>query len=237
MPISVVCGTCASNLKAPDSAAGRGVKCPKCSAQLTVPSSSELPNNRPVVAVQPNPTQDRPSQARPARPAPERPSQAQPAKLVAAPVPQGESQRDSSYGNAEDGVKDCPFCGEEVRAKARKCKHCGETLDVTLRAAEESKREAKRESRRESNRVDVRQNVYVDVGRRDLPQKSMALALILSFLFGPLGMLYSTVLGAIVMFLVNLILIFPTAGLITFVTWPVGMIWSCMAVSSHNNRR
>src|SRR5207249_8124461 len=36
---------------------------------------------------------------------------------------------------------------------AKKCKHCGETIDVTLRAAEEAKREAKvknRERRREA---------------------------------------------------------------------------------------
>ncbi len=29
-----------------------------------------------------------------------------------------------------DDHKDCPFCGERVLAKARKCKHCGEMLDV-----------------------------------------------------------------------------------------------------------
>lgn len=34
----------------------------------------------------------------------------------------------------------CPFCAEPIAAAAKKCKHCGETLDVTLRAAEEAKR-------------------------------------------------------------------------------------------------
>lgn len=30
------------------------------------------------------------------------------------------------------GTRECPFCAEEILAKARKCKHCGEFLDQTL---------------------------------------------------------------------------------------------------------
>jgi hypothetical protein len=34
----------------------------------------------------------------------------------------------------------CPFCDETISRAAKKCKHCGETVDVALRAAEEAKR-------------------------------------------------------------------------------------------------
>ncbi len=65
------------------------------------------------------------------------------------------------------------------------------------------------------------------------PQKSAALAALLAFLFGPLGMLYSTVTGALVLFGINLILVLPTFGLIVLVTWPAGIV--CAAIAANNN--
>jgi hypothetical protein len=37
-------------------------------------------------------------------------------------------------------TKECPFCSEQVNATAKKCKHCGETIDVALRMAEDAKK-------------------------------------------------------------------------------------------------
>jgi len=37
MPISVTCPGCDRGLKAPDSSAGRKIKCPKCNAVVPVP--------------------------------------------------------------------------------------------------------------------------------------------------------------------------------------------------------
>lgn len=66
-------------------------------------------------------------------------------------------------------------------------------------------------------------------------QKSMATGLLLTFFFGPLGMLYSTVLGAFIMFFVNILAFVFTAGIGLFVTWPIGVIWSGIAISNHNS--
>lgn len=68
------------------------------------------------------------------------------------------------------------------------------------------------------------------------PTKSMGISIILTLLFGPLGMLYSTVPGAIVMFIVNVLAIFLTAGFGLIVTWPICIIWGAIAVKNTNER-
>lgn len=62
--------------------------------------------------------------------------------------------------------------------------------------------------------------------------KSVGLAVFLAFMFGPLGMLYSTIPGAIVMFIVSVFLIFGTAGLGLFLSLPVCMFWAGIAASN-----
>lgn len=53
-----------------------------------------------------------------------------PPALSAAPTPQ------QSIGHGQQ----CPYCSEVIVAGAKKCKHCGEIIDVVLRAAEEAKK-------------------------------------------------------------------------------------------------
>lgn len=64
--------------------------------------------------------------------------------------------------------------------------------------------------------------------------KSVGVALLLTFLFGPLGMFYSTVKGAIIMLIATGIALVFTFGIGCFITWPVCMIWAAVAASNYN---
>src|SRR5690625_6519362 len=87
--------------------------------------------------------------------------------------------------------------------------------------------------------------------------KSVGVAFVLTFFFGCFGMFYSTVTGALVMIavatglvVIALVLSFLltmatlgfgafTVGLAPFVgllTWPVSIIWGCLAASNHNEK-
>ena len=63
------------------------------------------------------------------------------------------------------------------------------------------------------------------------PPKSVAVAFLLAFFFGPLGMLYSTVVGAIIMLIISLIAAFLTCGFSLLVTHPICCIWAVVAAS------
>ena len=67
-------------------------------------------------------------------------------------------------------------------------------------------------------------------------KKSMAAAVILTFLFGPLGLLYVTVPGAILLIVVSIVLGIITLGLGFIVGWLASIIWAIIAVGKHNGK-
>lgn len=67
-------------------------------------------------------------------------------------------------------------------------------------------------------------------------KKSVLVSLILTFFFGPLGMLYSTVGGAIIMLIVSAVVGFITMGFGLFFTWPICMIWGAIAAARGNKQ-
>lgn len=77
------------------------------------------------------------------------------------------------------------------------------------------------------------QNVNVVVTRSP---KSVGIAIALALFFGPLGMFYSTIIGAIIMLIVNVLVGIFTLGVGLLVTIPIGVIWAAIATISHNNK-
>jgi hypothetical protein len=67
-------------------------------------------------------------------------------------------------------------------------------------------------------------------------QKSMGISILLTVFFGPLGMFYSTIAGAIVMLIVDLLVGIFTLGIGLILTWPIGVIWAAIATNSYNKK-
>ncbi len=66
--------------------------------------------------------------------------------------------------------------------------------------------------------------------------KSMGVSLLLTFLFGPFGMMYSTILGGIIMLVINIVVGIITLGLGLLLTWPIMLIWAGVATKTYNNK-
>ena len=69
------------------------------------------------------------------------------------------------------------------------------------------------------------------------PEKSVLAAFALTFFFGPLGLLYTSILGGIILFVVALLLAIFTFGFGALITWPVAMVWGVLAaLASKRNK-
>jgi hypothetical protein len=80
--------------------------------------------------------------------------------------------------------------------------------------------------------VAVQQTTVIQVSS----PKSVAGAVLLALFFGPLGMLYATVPGALIMFVISLMVALATLGLGLLITLPICAIWAGIAASNHNQR-
>lgn len=66
--------------------------------------------------------------------------------------------------------------------------------------------------------------------------KSMGISIALTLFFGPLGMFYSTIAGAIIMIIIDVIVGIFTMGFGLLLTWPIQVIWAAIATSSYNKK-
>jgi hypothetical protein len=69
-----------------------------------------------------------------------------------------------------------------------------------------------------------------------IPTRSVGVSIILTFLFGSIGMFYSTIIGAIIMLIIESIVGILTLGLGLLITHPICMIWSAIATNQYNKR-
>lgn len=69
-----------------------------------------------------------------------------------------------------------------------------------------------------------------------MKDKSVGAALVLTFLFGPLGLLYSSVLGGLIMLVLGGFLMITTLGLAIVIVWPVSMLLGAVAASSKHSK-
>lgn len=120
------------------------IDCPHCGRQGSLPEGRKLPKmvrcpgcGTAFQPIPPGPTLPAPRPAEPPTdmmPPPSRygsPSPIPPTPLYPVPV---------EAPQAQPPARVCDFCGEAIQLAAKKCKHCGETLDPVLRAKEEATR-------------------------------------------------------------------------------------------------
>lgn len=66
--------------------------------------------------------------------------------------------------------------------------------------------------------------------------KSVGVAVALTFFFGPLGLLYSTVIGGVIMLAVSVVVGVLTLGIGLLVTHPICIIWGVVAANDYNKK-
>ncbi|MCD6039513.1 MAG: hypothetical protein K0S27_913 [Gammaproteobacteria bacterium] len=70
-----------------------------------------------------------------------------------------------------------------------------------------------------------------------LPLKSLAAALLFSVFLGPVGLLYATTVGGVVMIILGCIVVSSWLPVPIILVWLGSCIWSVVAVNQYNKRR
>ena len=121
--------------------------------------------------------------------------------------------------------KICPTCGYELAPKVIFCGNCGSRVNVkSVPSPKQPQQSAAINVGIQTNQT----NVVVT------STKSIIVSIILTFIFGPLGMLYSTVTGGIVMLIISIIIGIITLGIGLIITWPICIIWGAIAANNYN---
>jgi len=65
-----------------------------------------------------------------------------------------------------------------------------------------------------------------------MKDKSVVLALVLTFFLGPVGLLYASVAGALALIVFAAAAVVPTMGFCLIFVWPASMAWGVIAASN-----
>jgi hypothetical protein len=68
-----------------------------------------------------------------------------------------------------------------------------------------------------------------------MKDKSVFLAVVLTFFFGPLGLFYASASGAVVLIVAAAVGVVPTLGYVLIFVWPASMVWGAIAASNRHN--
>lgn len=68
-----------------------------------------------------------------------------------------------------------------------------------------------------------------------MKDKSVVLALVLTLFFGPLGLFYVSVWGAVALIVVVAAGVVPTLGFVLIFVWPASMVWAAIAANREHN--
>jgi hypothetical protein len=119
----------------------------------------------------------------------------------------------------------CNQCGSSSRDSAGRCRGCGAPLSSGEFIAPDGS-----PGTAQSGISAGKPALYLPSFELIKPtSKSVWIAALLTLFFGPLGMLYSTVAGALVMFAVYVFLRLFVGGLLVWAVWPVCIFWAAMA--------
>ena len=128
-------------------------------------------------------------------------------------------------------LPECPLCGYPVTHPSTRigghawCERCGGKLIYGTDGA----------LVRALPRMEAQQPVAQPVVIVDT-RKSVGAAAVLALFFGPLGMLYATPGGAVIMFFIMMFVGMITGGAGVPFAWIWGVVWAAHAASEHNRR-
>lgn len=128
------CRNCSSRLKSPLDDAGKPDTCPDCGTQFVVPGVAEKDRIHAEAAAAGADKQRQHELAMKQAEA-DRQRQNEQDRRRSQEDAALKAIRQESVAASRNEHRPCPYCGEEILAVAKKCKHCGEFLDDDLRRA------------------------------------------------------------------------------------------------------